>query len=194
MASFSCSRHWDKRSGALLRRVIRLSPDLQNLFQIAWEAVEDGWQCQESFSMYSMSPPSYSWVFLSLCMSSSLKPSQKLPVSPECGRQMALLSFLATYLACQDDNSERLLSTNFSRDVNLTIKHKFLNPYIRDLFLWKIMVSTNKHSVAHFISFFFILIEDFGCSVNFTQDFLKLLFMFFLVFFAGIITAYLFLN
>lgn len=39
------------------------------------------------------------------------------------------------YLACQDDNSERLLSTNFSRDVNLTIKHKFLNPYIRDLFL-----------------------------------------------------------
>lgn len=99
VASFSCSRHWDKRSGALLRRVIRLSPDLQKEFQITWEAFQDGW----------------SRVFLSVlffcllrclpCMSSSLKPSQKLPLSPESGSIMWPsdgVCCLATNLTCQD--------------------------------------------------------------------------------------------
>lgn len=64
-------------------------------------------------------------------------------------------------------------SSNKSFTLNLTIKHKFFNPYIGD-FSYENHLYSNMLSVAHFmkdISFFLIGTELFGCSVNITQDF-----------------------
>jgi len=123
VTSFSCSRRRDKRSGAH-KASNKIEPGcIEEVVQRGWEV---GRGCQESLCLSSS-------VFLSPSVSSSSsQPTESFPVD-----QM-VLAFLAFHqscmLYCQDDNSERLLQINSSH-VNLTIKHKFLNPYIGDLFL-----------------------------------------------------------
>ena len=69
----------------------------------------------------------------------------------------------------------------FKQFLHLTIKQKFFNPYIGDLFLWKswfLQTSLQLLILYHLLN----SCERFGCSVNITQDFLKLLLLFFFSF------------
>ena len=84
--------------------------------------------------------------FLELVIGRSLEPSSFFFVSPKsqffCH---SCVTFFYVAAIFQKDF--------FKQFLHLTIKQKLFNPYFGDLFFMKIMMSTNKPSVAHFISF-----------------------------------------